>query len=183
MALVSALGPVRIRKGETRPAQLLSDALLGRSTTLVTAESCTGGLIGKYMTDLPGSSRVYWGGFVSYANAAKTSLLGVEKGVIDRFGAVSEEVVTAMAQGALARSGAGLGIAVSGIMGPDGGTTDKPVGTVWIAVSRPGLPFMTRLFTFNGSRDMIRRRTAVAAMLFAEACLLERDFLDTRTKW
>ncbi len=175
--LVAALGHTRIRRGETRPAQILSDALLAKSTLLATAESCTGGLIGKYMTDLPGSSRVYWGGFISYANEAKTGLIAVDPGLIRRFGAVSEEVVTAMAEGALERSGAGLAVAVSGIMGPDGGSADKPVGTVWIATARPGLPCATRLFTFNGSRDMIRRRTAVAAMLFAEARLLDAEFL------
>jgi len=175
-ALAAALGPVRIRRGETRPARLLSDALLSRSALLVTAESCTGGLIGKYMTDLPGSSKVYWGGFVSYANAAKTELLDVDPGLLGRFGAVSEEVVTAMARGALARSGAGLSLAVSGIMGPDGGSEEKPVGTVWAASALPGGACLTRLFAFSGSREMMRRRAAVAAMLLAEAHLLGKDF-------
>jgi competence/damage-inducible protein CinA-like protein len=182
-SLVAALGPTRIRRGETRPALLLTEALLSHGETLVTAESCTGGLIGKYMTDLPGSSRVYWGGYVSYSNAAKTSLLDVGGQVLESFGAVSKEAVTRMAQGALSRSGAGIGVAVSGIAGPDGGSAEKPVGTVWIAVAKRGGACRARLFTFSGSRDMIRRRSAVAAMLFAEAELLGNDFLDSRTKW
>ncbi len=182
-ALVSSLGPTRIRRGETRPAQLLSEALLSRGMMLVTAESCTGGLIGKYMTDLPGSSRVYWGGIVSYSNAAKSGLLGVDGRALESFGAVSEETVTSMARAALARSDAGLSIAVSGIAGPDGGSADKPVGTVWIAVGVRGRPGASRCFAFTGSRDMIRRRSAVAAMLFAEAELLGNDFLDSRAKW
>jgi competence/damage-inducible protein CinA-like protein len=182
-ALAASLGPTRIREGETRPAQLLTDALASRGVSLVTAESCTGGLIGKYMTDLPGSSRVYWGGYVSYSNAAKTGMIGVGARVLEDAGAVSQEAVVSMAQGALSRSEAAVSIAVSGIAGPDGGSADKPVGTVWMAVALRDGETTARLFNFTGSRDMIRRRSAVAAMLFAEARLLGRDFLDTRTKW
>ncbi len=182
-ALAASLGPTRIRRGETRPAQLLTDALLGRGMTVVTAESCTGGLIGKYITDLPGSSRVYWGGFVSYSNGAKSGLLAVDEPLLASFGAVSREAVTGMARGALDRSAAAVAIAVSGIAGPDGGSTDKPVGTVWIGVALRGKTGTARLFTFSGSRDMIRRRSAVAAMLLAEAEILGKDFLDSRTKW
>jgi len=181
--LVEMLGPVRIRRGETRPALLLTEALLARGATLVTAESCTGGLIAKYLTDLPGSSRVCWGGFVAYSNEAKERLLGVDAATLRAHGAVSEKAALAMAEGALAVSGASLSIAVTGVAGPDGGTTEKPVGTVWIAVGSRGTGAVARLFTFNGSRDMIRRRSAVAAMLFAEARLLDREFLDSRTKW
>ena len=181
--LCAMLGPVRIRRGETRPAMLLMEALLARKATLVTAESCTGGLIGKYLTDLPGSSQVYWGGQVVYSNAAKERLLGVAAGTLAEHGAVSEQAAQAMAQGALSVSGASVSIAVTGIAGPEGGTAGKPVGTVWIAVGRQGGSPTARLFTFNGSRDMIRRRSAVAAMLFAEARVLDREFLDTRTKW
>jgi competence/damage-inducible protein CinA-like protein len=182
-ALAASLGPMRIREGETRPAQLLTDALARRGVSLVTAESCTGGLLGKYMTDLPGSSRVYWGGYVSYSNAAKTGMIGVRGDVLENAGAVSEDAVIGMAEGALSRSEAGVSIAVSGIAGPDGGSADKPVGTVWMAVALRDGGTGARLFNFSGSRDMIRRRSAVAAMLFAEARLLGREFLDTRTKW
>jgi nicotinamide-nucleotide amidase len=182
-SLVVRLGPTRIRKGETRPAQLLTDALLSRNARLAVAESCTGGLIGKYMTDLAGSSRVFWGGFLVYSNEAKTKLLGVGEHVLAEHGAVSEQAVIAMARGAVEASGAEAGLSVSGIAGPDGGTPEKPAGTIWIAVAEQGGRCEARAFSFSGSRDMIRRRSAVAGMLFAEACLLDRDFLDMRSKW
>ncbi len=181
--ITELLHPVRVRKGEMKPAELLTDALLSRHATLVTAESCTGGLIGKYMTDLPGSSRVFWGGHVSYSNAAKTRLLGVEDRIVQEHGAVSEETACAMARGALADSDADAALAVTGIAGPDGGTAEKPVGTVWIAVVLRGESCRARLFSFSGTRDMVRRRSAVASMLFAESQLLGRGFLDTRAKW
>ncbi len=182
-ALAARLGPVRVRRGETRPAQLLTDALLARGALLVTAESCTGGLIAKYMTDLPGSSRVFWGGLLTYSNDAKMRLAEVAQAVLEQEGAVSEQAVRAMAEGARAASGAQVSVAVSGIAGPEGGTPEKPVGTVWMAVARAGAESRARLFKFSGSRDMIRRRTAVAAMLFAESCLTGGEFLDSRAKW
>jgi nicotinamide-nucleotide amidase len=126
---------------------------------------------------------VFWGGSIAYADEAKQSLLGVGEAVLREHGAVSREVAVAMAEGVLSRSGADAGIAVTGIAGPDGGTTEKPVGTVWIAVALRGGDCQARLFTFGGSRDMVRRRTAVAAMLFAEALLAGREFLDSRAKW
>jgi nicotinamide-nucleotide amidase len=181
--LSALLDPTRIRRGETRPAQLLTDALLAAGATAASAESCTGGLVGKYMTDLPGSSRVFWGGVIAYSNTAKQKLLGVEEAVLSRHGAVSEQTAIAMAEGVISLSGATAGISVTGVAGPDGGTTEKPVGTVWIAVALRDKGCEARLFTFGGSRDMIRRRTAVAAMLFAEARVLGRQFLDTRAKW
>jgi len=181
--LTDLLHPVRVRKGEVKPAELLTEALLQKHAMLVTAESCTGGLIGKYMTDLPGSSRVFWGGHVSYSNTAKTRLLGVEERIVQQHGAVSEETVTAMAQNALADSEADAALAVTGVAGPDGGTAEKPVGTVWIGVALRGQGCRTRLFNFSGTRDMVRRRSAVASMLFAESELLGRGFLDTRAKW
>jgi nicotinamide-nucleotide amidase len=181
--LQSKLGDVRIRKGDTRPSLLLTDALLARGAMLVTAESCTGGLIAKYMTDLPGSSRVVWGSFIAYSNEAKIRCVGVSRDALEKHGAVSEETVGAMAIGAVAASGALVGIAVSGVAGPDGGTPEKPVGTVWIAVALGVQDCATTSFQFSGSRDMIRRRTAVAAMLFAEARLRGTNFLDSRAKW
>ncbi len=181
--LEARLGALRIRRGEERPAEVLSDALLRAATTLVTAESCTGGLLGKYMTDLPGSSRVFWGGWVAYSYEAKSRLLGVDAGVLEAQGAVSREAVTAMARGALERSGAGVSLAVSGIAGPDGATPDKPVGTVWMACRVRGGADSARQFWFSGGRDAVRRKTAVAGMLFAESALEGREFLDTLTKW
>jgi nicotinamide-nucleotide amidase len=181
--LIERLGRVRMRNGDTRPAQLLTDALLARRARLVVAESCTGGLVGKYLTDLPGSSRVFWGGILSYSNEAKTRLLGVGEALLSSEGAVSEPAARAMAEGALAVSGAEASVSITGIAGPEGGSPDKPVGTVWMAAAVKGSGCEARRFNFSGSRDMIRRRSAVAVMLFAESRLLDREFLDTRGKW
>ncbi|MFP6656445.1 MAG: nicotinamide-nucleotide amidohydrolase family protein, partial [Myxococcota bacterium] len=100
-----------------------------------TAESCTGGLIAERLTDVPGSSAYFRGGIVAYSNAAKTSLLGVSEAVLKEHGAVSEPVVRAMAEAVRSRFGSDFGVATSGISGPDGGTKEKPVGLVWIALS------------------------------------------------
>jgi nicotinamide-nucleotide amidase len=174
--LIALLGETRVRRSEVKPAQLLTDVLLERGLMLVTAESCTGGLLGKWLTDLPGSSRVYWGGFVTYSNQAKSGLLGVGAALLEEHGAVSEQAVKAMARGALEESGADVSIAVSGIAGPDGGTSQKPVGTIWVAVDMRGKGAAVHQFLFAGSRDAIRRRTAVASFLFAESWILGRDF-------
>ncbi len=109
-----------------------------RGLKLATAESCTGGLIANRITDVPGSSAVFTHGFVTYANEAKRDLLGVPQAVLDEHGAVSEPVARAMAEGALKSSGADVAVAVTGIAGPDGGTPEKPVGTVWLAWSVKG---------------------------------------------
>ena len=174
--LESLFGRERIRNGDVKPTELLTSALAQGGKTLVTAESCTGGLLGKWMTDLPGSSRVYWGGFVVYSDDAKMRLLGLEKRLLDSYGAVSAEAVSAMAAGALEKSGADVGIAVSGIAGPDGGTPEKPVGTVWAAVALRGGKTSVRKHFYPGYRDLIRRRTAVSCLLWAEAEVLGRTF-------
>ncbi|MDQ1323870.1 MAG: CinA-like protein [Chloroflexota bacterium] len=178
-----ALGRVRVHRGETRPANLLLGALEAAGLVLVTAESCTGGLIGRYLTDVPGSSRGYWGGVVSYANAAKERMLGVPAAVLERHGAVSAETVVAMARGALAVSGAGLALAVSGIAGPDGGTPEKPVGTVWLATARQGADPACVSCRFSGGRDAVRRKAAVAGLLAAAAAAGGRPFLDSLVAW
>ena len=112
--------------------QQLADALQQRGWMLATAESCTGGMIATACTDLPGSSNWFDRGFVTYSNAAKTEMLGVPAALIAEHGAVSEAVVRAMAQGAIAHSKAQVSVAVSGVAGPGGGTPEKPVGTVWV---------------------------------------------------
>ena len=148
--------------------------LTAAGALLATAESCTGGWIAKACTDLPGSSRWFLGGAVAYADAAKTSLLGVPGSVLAANGAVSEPVVRAMAQGALERFEADYSIAVSGVAGPEGGTPDKPVGTVWIAWGHrlPGgsATVATRCEKLPGDRDSVRRWTVQRAL----AGLLER---------
>ena len=139
-------------------------ALRTRSRSLAIAESCTGGWIAKVITDVPGSSGWFDRGFVTYSNAAKTDLLGVRAATIARHGAVSTEVVAEMAVGALERSLADVVIAVSGIAGPDGGTQDKPVGTVYLAWALRGGPVQTEIRQFPGNRDAVRLETVAAAL-------------------
>ena len=135
-----------------------------RGRRLATAESCTGGWIAKVVTDIAGSSAWFERGFVTYSNAAKAELLGVHETALTEHGAVSGETVTAMAEGALARSRADTALAVSGIAGPGGGTPDKPVGTVWIAWSTKGGATRCRRYAFGGDRKAVRRQSAVAAL-------------------
>jgi nicotinamide-nucleotide amidase len=141
----------------------LGRALHARAWRLGVAESCTGGWIAKVLTDVAGSSQWFEGGVVSYSNAAKTELLGVPGDVLAAHGAVSEETVRAMAEGARARFAADVAVAVSGVAGPGGGTADKPVGTVhfaWAASS--GLTAARRIFA--GSREAVRRQTVALAL-------------------
>lgn len=143
-------------------------ATLGRELTelgltVATAESCTGGLIGAAITDIPGSSLYYPGGIVSYGNRQKEELLGVPGELMEEHGAVSDAVALAMAAGARERLGVDYAVAVTGIAGPDGGTPEKPVGTVWIAVAS-GEGVRGHLFRFRGERDTIRRYTVNAAL-------------------
>ncbi len=142
---------------------LLADSLLKRSWMLATAESCTGGLIAAACTDLAGSSQWFERGFVTYSNAAKTELLGVDATLIARDGAVSESVVRAMAHGALDRSQAQVAVAVTGVAGPGGGSAAKPVGTVWLAWATPhGTTSEAQLF--SGDRAAVRAATVQHAL-------------------
>jgi nicotinamide-nucleotide amidase len=134
---------------------------------LVTAESCTGGWIAKLCTDNPGSSEWFECGFVCYSNAAKTRDLGVLARLLETEGAVSDEVVRAMAEGAIARTGANVGLAVSGIAGPGGAVPGKPVGTVWFALAykqADRLECQGHLIQFDGDRDAIRRQAVEYAL-------------------
>jgi len=131
---------------------------------LVTAESCSGGWIAKTLTDLPGSSAWFDAGVVTYSYEAKQALLGVDPRTLEHTGAVSEETALEMVSGALARFGAGVAVAVTGIAGPTGGTADKPVGSVWIAWKRRGGYAHAKLFHFDGDREAVRRQTVAAAL-------------------
>ena len=142
---------------------LAADLLLKSQLTLATAESCTGGMIAALCTDISGSSAWFERGFVTYSNESKIDMLGVHAGLIARDGAVSESVARAMAQGALKHSRAQVSLAVTGVAGPTGGSTDKPVGTVWFAWATPhGLTSETQCFP--GDRAAIRQATVRHAL-------------------
>lgn len=147
-----------------RTARKLGAALHERGWTLATAESCTGGWIAKLMTDVPGSSQWFDRSYVTYSNAAKVEMLGVSRQTLSGHGAVSEETVREMAQGAFDRSSAQVTIAISGIAGPDGGTAAKPVGTVWLAWLVHTEALVTRLDRYPGDRDSVRRLAVMNAM-------------------
>lgn len=134
---------------------------------IVTAESCTGGLIGGCLTAVPGSSDVFDRGFVTYSNTAKTAMLGVPADLLRREGAVSEPVAIAMAEGALAASGADLAVAVTGISGPGGGSPRRPVGLVHFAAARAGSPTSHEHQVFEGDRHAVRMATVTAALRLA----------------
>lgn len=143
--------------------QKLSTVLLDAGRKVCTAESCTGGLIAKTFTDLAGSSDWFERGFVTYSNAAKSEMLAVPPTVIEDYGAVSEPVAAAMASGALRHSQADYAIAVTGVAGPGGGSEEKPVGTVWIAVASSE-QLISKLFQFDGDRAAVRDATLQAAL-------------------
>ena len=150
-------------KGSTRLAGKLQEVLRDQGKTMTTAESCTGGLIASTMIREPGSSAVLGTGFVTYANRAKRDQLGVDATTLKTHGAVSEPVVKEMLLGALQRSGADIGVAVSGIAGPGGGTDDKPVGTVWIAWGTPD-DLRTHTTVVSGSRSLFQNLIAAACL-------------------
>ncbi|GAB3681672.1 CinA family protein [Salinisphaera aquimarina] len=143
----------------------LATLLPSHSQRLVTAESCTGGLIAAACTERAGSSAWFERGFVTYSNDAKQQSLGVDGALIDRHGAVSDVVVAAMLEGALAHSPAEWAVAVSGVAGPDGGSADKPVGTVFIGwMSRGGAADVVR-YDFDGDRADVRKASVLAALV------------------
>lgn len=143
--------------------QRLAALLQQKHWMLATAESCTGGLIAGACTDLAGSSAWFERGFVTYSNEAKTELLGVPAAMIDAHGAVSEPVARAMAEGAVARSHAQVGVAVTGVAGPSGGSPEKPVGTVWFGWSVGG-ELRTERRLFQGDRAAVRAATVHHAL-------------------
>ncbi len=142
---------------------VLGQRLKACGGTLATAESCTGGLIAARCTDVPGSSAWFIGGVVAYANEVKRDVLGVDPDLLAAHGAVSEPVVRAMAAGVRRLTGTRLAVAVSGVAGPDGGTPEKPVGTVWVAVADGG-NVHARRFLFSGDRAAVRNATVDAAV-------------------
>lgn len=176
------LGAIVFGRDEQTLAATLLDEMRGAGLTVATAESCTGGLIGKLLTDVPGSSDVYAGGWVTYTNAMKVSQLGVPTEMVQTHGAVSGQTVCAMAAGALQRSGADLALSVSGVAGPGGGTPDKPVGTVWLGLaSRKAqvVPHVRAVMArFPGDRESVRARAAMCALQMARLHLQNQPFTD-----
>ena len=172
--LYEMLGKHIYAEGSTALAQVVGQLLRERSLTLAVAESCTGGLVAKRLTDWPGASDYFWGGMLVYDDRAKVELLDVPETTLRRYGAVSAETAAAMVEGVKRQSGADCAVAVTGIAGPDGGSEEKPVGTVWLAVDVRGEE-LTKRRHYPGSRDMVRIRAAQGAL-----DLLRRTVLGQR---
>ncbi|HXE96000.1 MAG TPA: CinA family nicotinamide mononucleotide deamidase-related protein [Dongiaceae bacterium] len=179
--LVPAVRAVRGRvdeycfsSGDTGMDDVVAELFRDRRLTLSLAESCSGGLIAKRITDIPGSSRYFREGVVTYSNEAKMRLLGVPAKLLESSGAVSSRCASAMAKGVRLASGSDLGLAVTGIAGPDGGSEEKPVGTVFISLAAPD-GCWTKRFKFGGSRDEIRILTAWTALDWLRRYLLKRE--------
>lgn len=168
------LGRSIYAEGATDLAEVVLDRCRSLNLTLAVAESCTGGLLGARLTAIPGSSDVVYGGVIAYANDVKRDLLDVDQNLLDAHGAVSEQVVRRMAEGARARLHASIGIGITGIAGPGGGTPEKPVGTVWVALAQQNGTRALQL-RLIGDRDEIRRRATQSALELVRRTLLERD--------
>jgi nicotinamide-nucleotide amidase len=172
-ALRAALGRHLFTEDDRGIAEIVLDLCGERGLTLAAAESCTGGLVSARLTSVPGSSAVFQGGVVSYADGVKESALGVPHDVLERHGAVSAEAAKAMAEGARERLGADIGVSVTGIAGPDGGSAEKPVGLVFVhAVGPDGEE--ARRTEFPGDREMIRGRATASALHLVRRLLENR---------
>lgn len=152
----------------------VGEILMQANASLVTAESCTGGQVASVVTSIPGSSNWFDRGFVTYTNASKQEMLGVPARTLEQYGAVSEQTVHAMALGALKNSHAQVSVAISGIAGPGGGSTDKPVGTVCLAWAR-GSDVRTVTSLFGGDREQVQQQAVRAALLGIIDILREDD--------
>jgi nicotinamide-nucleotide amidase len=170
--LIEDVGAFLFAREETGTAELVLALLREQGLTLATAESCTGGLVGARLTDVPGSSDVYVGGVVAYSDGLKRAQLDVPADVLAGHGAVSAETAAAMARGARERLGADVAVSVTGIAGPGGGTDEKPVGLVYLHASGP-MGERSRRFDFPGDRETIRRRATVGALHLVRTLVTE----------
>ncbi len=155
------------------PEEKTGSILREKGLKIATAESCTGGLIANRITNVSGASEYFEAGFITYSNRAKTTFLHVPEEVITKNGAVSHDVAQLMAEGVRQAAGTDIGLSVTGIAGPTGGTIEKPVGTVYIGISSQGGTFVRR-FLFDGNREEIKRQTSDAALT------LVLDYLEGR---
>jgi nicotinamide-nucleotide amidase len=162
-ALKAVVAPVLYAEGSTAMEEVLGETLLNLGYHVAVAESCTGGLIAKRISDVPGASRWFERGFVTYSNASKIELLGVRAADLEAHGAVSAPVAEQMAEGARRKSGAEVGVGITGIAGPEGGSEEKPVGTVFVAVAAPRGSGVRR-FHMAGTRATVRERSAQTAL-------------------
>jgi nicotinamide-nucleotide amidase len=174
----SAVGPALFGRDDETLEGVVGGLLRGAGMTLAVAESCTGGMVASRITDVAGSSAYFLGGAVTYANEAKTELLGVSPATLETHGAVSEEVAREMAAGVRHRLGAAVGLALTGIAGPGGGTSEKPVGTVHLALDAEDGACRHERLVFPGDRVMVRRWTTSAALGMIRAWLMERGRVD-----
>jgi len=179
-AIRQRLGPLVYGEDEQTLEAVVGQLLAQRGMTIAVAESCTGGLIAKRITDNPGSSAYFAGGVVAYSNAAKSELLGVSAAVLEEHGAVSDPVVRAMAEGVRERFGVDIGVATTGISGPDGGTTSKPVGLVHIALAREAATY-AESFVFRMDRARHRLLTSQVALDWVRRTLLGVELVGP--KW
>lgn len=157
------LGDAVYAEGETNLQTVVAELLLQKKLTIATAESCTGGLLAAALVEYPGISKVFLDGVVTYSNEAKMKRLGVKKETLEKFGAVSFQTAEEMAENAAKTAGTEIGIATTGVAGPDGGTPEKPVGLVYIGLYIAG-KVMTKEFHFAGNRERIRERTVYNAL-------------------
>ena len=166
---------MQIKNGIRNEIKVLAELLVQRKWMLATAESCTGGLLGHTLTNIPGSSTWYAGGVITYVNEMKISLLGVDPLVIEKYGAVSENCVLQMVSGVCKLTSAQVGVAISGIAGPGGGTKDKPVGTVFMAWQIKNRNWVKK-FQFSGNRQEIKLQSVQQAI-----CGLVKGILEDST--
>ncbi len=180
--IAARLGSVIYAEGDTTMEACVGRLLSERGKTLATAESCTGGLLGNRVTNVPGSSTYYMGGVVAYSNKLKEKLLGVSRTTLSMFGAVSEETAREMAIGARRVTGADIAVATTGIAGPDGGTPDKPVGTVVVALAADGYGddgAQSKTYQLWGNREWVKLLTSQVALDWVRRALLGLSPLDS----
>jgi nicotinamide-nucleotide amidase len=177
MEIRSRLGACVFATGEQRMEEVVGETLRKRALTISVAESCTGGLIGHLLTNVPGSSGYFLGGMITYSNESKEGLLGVSSETLEKYGAVSDWTVQDMARGVRERLNSDIGLAVSGIAGPDGGTTEKPVGTVHIGLAAND-EVLSKKYRFQGIREEIKLNAAMTALDCVRRYLYGDPFLS-----